>query len=53
MLNAVNTKILLAILAALLAIACALAYHRHEAARAAELHEYGDIPTRPTQIASR
>lgn len=39
MLNAVNTKILLAILAALLAIACALAYHRHEVARAAELHE--------------
>ena len=39
MLNAVNTKILLAILAALLAIACALAYRRHEAARTAELHE--------------
>ena len=39
MLNALNTKILLAILAVLLAIAGAVAYHRHEAARAAKLHE--------------
>ena len=31
MLNALNTKILLAILAVLLAIAGAVAYHRHEA----------------------
>ncbi|MFZ0661259.1 MAG: hypothetical protein WAM66_01075 [Acidobacteriaceae bacterium] len=39
MLNALNTKILLAILAVLLAIAGTVAYHRHEAAKAAELHE--------------
>ena len=35
MLKAINTKILLAILAALLAIGGALAYQRHEAAKAA------------------
>jgi hypothetical protein len=35
MLQAMQTKILLAILAALLAIAGALAYQRHEAAKAA------------------
>ena len=39
MLNALNTKILLAILAVLLAIAGAVAYRRHEAVRAAELRE--------------
>jgi uncharacterized protein YxeA len=39
MLNALNTKILLAILAVLLAIAGAVTFHRHEAVRAAELHE--------------
>ena len=39
MLNALNTKILLAILAVLLAIAGAVAYHRHETAKAAELRE--------------
>ena len=39
MLNALNTKILLAIFAALLAIAGAVAYHRHEQMRAAELRE--------------
>ena len=39
MLNALNTKILLAILEVLLAIAGAVAYHRHEAAKAAELRE--------------
>ena len=39
MLNALNTKILMAILAVLLAIAGTVAYHRHEAVRAAELRE--------------
>jgi len=39
MLNALNTKILLAILAVLLAITGAVAYHRHEAAKAAQLRE--------------
>ena len=39
MLNALNTKILLAILTVLLAIAGAVAYHRHEAVKAAELRE--------------
>src|SRR6185437_13733793 len=39
MLNALNTKILLAILAVLLAITGAVAYHRHEAAKAAQLCE--------------
>ncbi len=39
MFNALNTKILLAIFAVLLAIAGAVAYHRHEAVRAAELRE--------------
>ncbi len=39
MLNPLNTKILLAILAVLLAIAGAVAYHRHEVAKAAELRE--------------
>lgn len=39
MLNALNTKILLAILALLLIVAGAVAYHRHEAVRGAELHE--------------
>lgn len=42
MLKAIQTKILLAILAALLAIAGTLAYRRHEAAKAAfeRQHEY-------------
>ena len=39
MLNALNTKILLAILAVLLAITGAVAYHRHEVAKAAQLRE--------------
>ena len=39
MLNVLNTKILLAILAVLLAIAGAVAYHRHEVAQAAQLRE--------------
>ena len=39
MLNALNTKILLAILAVLLVVAGAVAYHRHEAVKAAELRE--------------
>ncbi len=39
MLKAIQTKILLAILAVLLAIAGALAYRRHEAAKAARLQE--------------
>ena len=39
MLNALNAKILLAILAVLLAIAGAITYHRHEAVKAAELRE--------------
>jgi uncharacterized protein YxeA len=39
MLNALNTKILLAILAVLLAIAGSVAYHRHEVAKAAQLRE--------------
>jgi len=39
MLNALNTKILLAILAVVLAIGGTVAYHRHEAAKAAELRE--------------
>ena len=39
MLKALNTKILLAILAVLLAMAGTGAYRRHEAARAAELRE--------------
>lgn len=39
MLNALNTKILLAILAVLLAIAGAVAYHGHEVAKAAQLRE--------------
>ena len=37
MLTAINTKILLAILAALLAIGGALAYQRHEMAKAAAI----------------
>ena len=37
MLTAINTKILLAILAALLAIGGALAYQRHEIAKAAAI----------------
>ncbi len=37
MLKALNTKILLVILAVLLAIAGTVAYHCHEAAKAAEL----------------
>jgi len=39
MLKALNTKILLTILAVLLAIAGAVAYHRHEAAKTAQLRE--------------
>ena len=39
MLNALNTKILFAILAVLLAITGAVAYHRHEESKAAELRE--------------
>ena len=39
MVNALNTKILLAILTVLLAIAGAVAYHRHESAKAAQLRE--------------
>ncbi|ACO31315.1 MULTISPECIES: hypothetical protein [Acidobacterium] len=39
MLKALNTKILLTILEVLLAIAGAVAYHRHEAAKAAQLRE--------------
>ena len=39
MLNALNTKILLAILTVLLAITGAVAYHRHEAVKAVELRE--------------
>ena len=39
MLNAFNTKILLAILAALLAIAGTVTYPRHQAVKAAELRE--------------
>ena len=39
MLNALNTKILLAILAVLLAIAGTVTYHRHQAVKAAELRE--------------
>jgi len=39
MLQAMQTKILLAILAALLAIAGAVAYQRHEAAKAASEHQ--------------
>ena len=39
MLNAFNTKILLAILALLLIVAGAVAYHRHEVAKATMLRE--------------
>jgi hypothetical protein len=39
MLKALNTKILLALLAVLMAIAGTVAYRRHEAAKAAELRE--------------
>ena len=39
MLKALNTKILLTILAVLLAIAGAVAYHRREVVKAAELRE--------------
>lgn len=39
MLNALNTKILLAILAAVLVIAGGVASHRHENAKAAQLRE--------------
>jgi predicted negative regulator of RcsB-dependent stress response len=39
MLKALNTKILLAILAVLLAVAGTAAYRRHEAAKAAQLRE--------------
>ena len=39
MLNALNTKILLAILAVLLVVAGAFEYHRHEVAKAAMLRE--------------
>ena len=39
MLNALNMRILLVILAAILAIASAVAYHRHEIAKAAQSRE--------------
>jgi cell division protein FtsB len=39
MLNTLNTKILLAIFAVMLAIAGAVGYHRHEEMKAAELGE--------------